>query len=81
MDYILKNPKSSQLWKKFIQSCKWFFDKNPIVVIPCLHFDIFNINDIAICSTQHCNNVHDHLMKLINAPFKLWITELLETLP
>uniref|UniRef100_A0A914P5D1 Uncharacterized protein n=1 Tax=Panagrolaimus davidi TaxID=227884 RepID=A0A914P5D1_9BILA len=79
MDYILKNPKSGKLWKKLIQSCKWFFDKNPIVVIPCLHFDnVFKINGFSTCSTQHCNYVRDRLIKLINAPFKLWITEFLE---
>uniref|UniRef100_A0A914NZB7 Uncharacterized protein n=1 Tax=Panagrolaimus davidi TaxID=227884 RepID=A0A914NZB7_9BILA len=75
MDYILKNPKSSKLWKKLIQSCKWFFDKNPIVVIPCLHFED---NGLSTCYTQHWNYVHDRLIKLINTPFKLWITELLE---
>uniref|UniRef100_A0A914Q4Q2 Uncharacterized protein n=1 Tax=Panagrolaimus davidi TaxID=227884 RepID=A0A914Q4Q2_9BILA len=79
MDYILKNPKSWKLWKKFIQTCKWFFDKNPIVVISCLHLDNFNnINGFSTCSTQQCNNVHDRPIKLINAPFKLWITELLK---
>uniref|UniRef100_A0A914PTY6 Uncharacterized protein n=1 Tax=Panagrolaimus davidi TaxID=227884 RepID=A0A914PTY6_9BILA len=74
MDYIHKNPKSSKLWKKLIQSCKWFFDENPIVVIPCLHF----VNGCSTCSTQHCYGVHDRPVALINAPFKLWITELLE---
>uniref|UniRef100_A0A914R688 Uncharacterized protein n=1 Tax=Panagrolaimus davidi TaxID=227884 RepID=A0A914R688_9BILA len=79
MDYILKNPKSWKLWKKLIQSCKWFFDKNPIVVIPCLHFVNFHkINGSSTCSTQHCNYVPDRPIELINAPFKLWITELLE---
>uniref|UniRef100_A0A914PWH9 Uncharacterized protein n=1 Tax=Panagrolaimus davidi TaxID=227884 RepID=A0A914PWH9_9BILA len=79
MDYILKNPKSSKLWKKLIQTCKWFFDKNPIVVIPCLHFNKFyKIDGFSTCSTQQCNDVRDRPIKLINAPFKLWITELLE---
>uniref|UniRef100_A0A914PYZ9 Uncharacterized protein n=1 Tax=Panagrolaimus davidi TaxID=227884 RepID=A0A914PYZ9_9BILA len=78
MDYILENPKSSKLWKKLIQSCKWFFDKNPIVVIPCLHCDDdYKINGIETCSTQHCMNVPDRRIKLINTPFQLWITELL----
>uniref|UniRef100_A0A914PAM4 Uncharacterized protein n=1 Tax=Panagrolaimus davidi TaxID=227884 RepID=A0A914PAM4_9BILA len=79
MDYILKNPKSWKLWKKLIQSCKWFFDKNPIVIIPCLHSDNFNkINGFSTCSTQQCNDIRDRPINLINAPFKLWITELLE---
>uniref|UniRef100_A0A914R035 Uncharacterized protein n=1 Tax=Panagrolaimus davidi TaxID=227884 RepID=A0A914R035_9BILA len=79
MDYILKNPKSWKLWKKLIQSCKWFFDKNPIVVISCLHSDNFyKINGFSTCSTQHCSDIHDRPIKLINAPFKLWITELLD---
>jgi hypothetical protein len=79
MDYILKNPNSSKLWRKLIQSCKWFFDKNPIVVIPCLHFDKdYKINGFSTCSTQQCNNVRNRPIKLINAPFKLWITESLD---
>uniref|UniRef100_A0A914R8G5 Uncharacterized protein n=1 Tax=Panagrolaimus davidi TaxID=227884 RepID=A0A914R8G5_9BILA len=79
MDYILKNPKSSKLWKKLIESCKWFFDKNPIVVILCLHFDNNFINNgFSTCSSQHCNYVPDRRIKLTNAPFKLWITELLD---
>uniref|UniRef100_A0A914PHU7 Uncharacterized protein n=1 Tax=Panagrolaimus davidi TaxID=227884 RepID=A0A914PHU7_9BILA len=76
---MLKNPKSSKLWKKLIQSCKWFFDKNPIVVIQCLHFDNFyKINGVSTCSTQHCNGVHDRPINFIRTPFKLWITESLD---
>uniref|UniRef100_A0A914QNR0 Uncharacterized protein n=1 Tax=Panagrolaimus davidi TaxID=227884 RepID=A0A914QNR0_9BILA len=75
MDYILKNPKSWKLWKKLIQSCKWFFDKNSIVVIPCLHF---KDDGFSTCSTQHCNFVSDRPIGLLSAPFKLWITENLD---
>uniref|UniRef100_A0A914QCW1 Uncharacterized protein n=1 Tax=Panagrolaimus davidi TaxID=227884 RepID=A0A914QCW1_9BILA len=31
--YILKNPKSAKLYQKMIQTCKYFFIKNPIIVI------------------------------------------------
>uniref|UniRef100_A0A914PL00 Uncharacterized protein n=1 Tax=Panagrolaimus davidi TaxID=227884 RepID=A0A914PL00_9BILA len=31
--YILKNPKSAKFYQKMVQSCKYFFIKNPIIVI------------------------------------------------
>uniref|UniRef100_A0A914QSZ2 Uncharacterized protein n=1 Tax=Panagrolaimus davidi TaxID=227884 RepID=A0A914QSZ2_9BILA len=76
MDYIRKNPNSWKLWKKLIQSCKWFFDKNPIVVISCLHY--CRINGFSTCLTAQCTAVHDRRIKFTIAPFKLWITGLLE---
>uniref|UniRef100_A0A914QYN7 Uncharacterized protein n=1 Tax=Panagrolaimus davidi TaxID=227884 RepID=A0A914QYN7_9BILA len=36
--YISKNPSSSKLYQKLIQSCKHFFIKNPIIIVPKLHF-------------------------------------------
>uniref|UniRef100_A0AC34F7M7 Uncharacterized protein n=1 Tax=Panagrolaimus sp. ES5 TaxID=591445 RepID=A0AC34F7M7_9BILA len=78
MDYILEDPKSFKLWKKLIQTCKWFFDKNPIVVISCLHY-----NDVdegcRTCSTANCRDLRDRLIALTDTlPFKLWITERLD---
>uniref|UniRef100_A0A914R0J9 Uncharacterized protein n=1 Tax=Panagrolaimus davidi TaxID=227884 RepID=A0A914R0J9_9BILA len=34
MFYISKNPKSAKLYQKTIQTCKYFFIKNPIIVSP-----------------------------------------------
>uniref|UniRef100_A0A914PTV5 Uncharacterized protein n=1 Tax=Panagrolaimus davidi TaxID=227884 RepID=A0A914PTV5_9BILA len=33
INYITKNPSNAKAWKKLIQSCKYFFAKNPIYVI------------------------------------------------
>uniref|UniRef100_A0A914PHD7 Uncharacterized protein n=1 Tax=Panagrolaimus davidi TaxID=227884 RepID=A0A914PHD7_9BILA len=37
--YMIKNPSSPKTYEKFIQCCKYFFSKNPIIVIPRLKFD------------------------------------------
>uniref|UniRef100_A0AC34FDB9 Uncharacterized protein n=1 Tax=Panagrolaimus sp. ES5 TaxID=591445 RepID=A0AC34FDB9_9BILA len=38
MYYVAKNPPSSEVYQKMIQSCKYFFIKNPSIVLRCLHF-------------------------------------------
>uniref|UniRef100_A0A914Q5N5 Uncharacterized protein n=1 Tax=Panagrolaimus davidi TaxID=227884 RepID=A0A914Q5N5_9BILA len=75
MDYILKNPKSHELWKKLIQTCKWFFDKNPIVVLPCLHCTDDD-DDVVIttCSGGYCDDLCDRPVNFIFKQFMLWIT-------
>uniref|UniRef100_A0A914Q204 Uncharacterized protein n=1 Tax=Panagrolaimus davidi TaxID=227884 RepID=A0A914Q204_9BILA len=36
MHYIAKNPKTWKLYQKMIRTCKYFFVKNPILVVRCL---------------------------------------------
>uniref|UniRef100_A0A914NYM6 Uncharacterized protein n=1 Tax=Panagrolaimus davidi TaxID=227884 RepID=A0A914NYM6_9BILA len=36
--YITKNPSNAKAWEKLIQSCKYFFAKNPIIVADYLNF-------------------------------------------
>uniref|UniRef100_A0A914PET2 Uncharacterized protein n=1 Tax=Panagrolaimus davidi TaxID=227884 RepID=A0A914PET2_9BILA len=31
--YIAKNPSSSKVYQKLVQTCKFFFEKNPIIII------------------------------------------------
>uniref|UniRef100_A0AC34GTQ1 FBD domain-containing protein n=1 Tax=Panagrolaimus sp. ES5 TaxID=591445 RepID=A0AC34GTQ1_9BILA len=79
MYYVLKNPKSPKQWKKAVQTCKWFFDENPIIVIPCLHFDRnYTFDGYATCSTGDCNDVHDRHINLMNGQYKIWITQNLD---
>uniref|UniRef100_A0A914QTV2 DUF38 domain-containing protein n=1 Tax=Panagrolaimus davidi TaxID=227884 RepID=A0A914QTV2_9BILA len=39
MFYMAKNPKTAEMYQKMIQICKYFFIKNPILVIPSLVYD------------------------------------------
>uniref|UniRef100_A0A914QY34 Uncharacterized protein n=1 Tax=Panagrolaimus davidi TaxID=227884 RepID=A0A914QY34_9BILA len=70
IDYITKNPSNAKAWQKLIQSCKYFFAKNPIIVADCLDF----------CQgwVLSANTSAGRLEKRIpsnNISYKLWITE------
>uniref|UniRef100_A0A914Q6B4 Uncharacterized protein n=1 Tax=Panagrolaimus davidi TaxID=227884 RepID=A0A914Q6B4_9BILA len=44
--YISKNPSTSKSFQKLIQSCKYFFIKNPIIIVPEFHVTQFS-NEIT----------------------------------
>uniref|UniRef100_A0AC35GW88 DUF38 domain-containing protein n=1 Tax=Panagrolaimus sp. PS1159 TaxID=55785 RepID=A0AC35GW88_9BILA len=68
--YIAKNPSTSKVYQKLIQSCKYFFEKNPILVLEDLiYFDTKNQ-----WSTFHGTKLID-----IKNTSKFWITEFIST--
>ena len=73
--YLAKNPTSSKLWKKLIQTCKYFYSKNPIIVADC------------VCKTVNIDNTSSWVMELDemetnidlqHSSYKLWITDYLD---
>uniref|UniRef100_A0A914PZ47 Uncharacterized protein n=1 Tax=Panagrolaimus davidi TaxID=227884 RepID=A0A914PZ47_9BILA len=65
MFYILKNPTTSKLYKKMIQTCKYFFIKNPIIVSPNSPYSLY--------LDKHCiGKTRFYLSQLV---CKYWITE------
>uniref|UniRef100_A0A914PVD1 Uncharacterized protein n=1 Tax=Panagrolaimus davidi TaxID=227884 RepID=A0A914PVD1_9BILA len=49
--YIAKNPSSAKVYQKMIQSCKYFFEKNPVLVASELKACNDNVNSL-ICSNK-----------------------------
>uniref|UniRef100_A0A914Q9R1 DUF38 domain-containing protein n=1 Tax=Panagrolaimus davidi TaxID=227884 RepID=A0A914Q9R1_9BILA len=62
--YILKNPNSAKLYQKMIQTCKYFFIKNPIIVIDSRLFIYDENNWYIICKPYDISKV----------TFNFWIT-------
>uniref|UniRef100_A0A914QYP7 Uncharacterized protein n=1 Tax=Panagrolaimus davidi TaxID=227884 RepID=A0A914QYP7_9BILA len=75
--YITNNPASSKFYQKMIQSCKYFFIKNPIIIVPKLRFDRtkgwYTQGNRASKDRQNGRSVY--LNKLTN---KIWITNSLD---
>uniref|UniRef100_A0A914PKJ8 Uncharacterized protein n=1 Tax=Panagrolaimus davidi TaxID=227884 RepID=A0A914PKJ8_9BILA len=68
--YIAKNPSSSKVYQKLVQTCKFFFEKNPIIIIPYLYRCK---NSTKWCISQ---NGYNRLIKidLYTISTKIWIT-------
>uniref|UniRef100_A0A914PH47 Uncharacterized protein n=1 Tax=Panagrolaimus davidi TaxID=227884 RepID=A0A914PH47_9BILA len=63
MFYILMNPKTAKLYQKLIKSCKYFFVKNPVLVISYLFYN---------CDKWFVDQKPFDLSKLT---CKVWITD------
>uniref|UniRef100_A0A914QY82 Uncharacterized protein n=1 Tax=Panagrolaimus davidi TaxID=227884 RepID=A0A914QY82_9BILA len=66
---MIKNPTSTKLYEKLIHFCKYFFSKNPIVVIPHLEFKHGKHRWKAV---RNCITTR---IDLANVLHKLWITD------
>uniref|UniRef100_A0AC34FB55 Uncharacterized protein n=1 Tax=Panagrolaimus sp. ES5 TaxID=591445 RepID=A0AC34FB55_9BILA len=72
--YIAKNPKTKELYQKLIQSCKYFFVKNPILILESLFFN--HKNNKWTVNVKQLQKQFD----LNNVLCKFWITEELKVL-
>uniref|UniRef100_A0A914PRU7 Uncharacterized protein n=1 Tax=Panagrolaimus davidi TaxID=227884 RepID=A0A914PRU7_9BILA len=74
--YITQNPSSAKVYQKMIQSCKHFFIKNPIIIVPELYF----LRKKGWCTQENRPSRHrlnDRSIYLNELSSKIWITDLL----
>uniref|UniRef100_A0AC34FK57 Uncharacterized protein n=1 Tax=Panagrolaimus sp. ES5 TaxID=591445 RepID=A0AC34FK57_9BILA len=77
MYYMAMNPSSSKVYQKLIQSCKYFFSKNPIIVLHCLHF---TDDGWKVCAKEcKMDNENSYDFGFDKLTKKLWITDVLNT--
>uniref|UniRef100_A0AC34GC47 AraC family transcriptional regulator n=1 Tax=Panagrolaimus sp. ES5 TaxID=591445 RepID=A0AC34GC47_9BILA len=67
--YITKNPSSAKAHHKSIQTCKYFFVKNSIIVADSLHICHYNEGDVI-----WLENEKEHFQLANVSKKKLWIT-------
>uniref|UniRef100_A0AC34FW11 Uncharacterized protein n=1 Tax=Panagrolaimus sp. ES5 TaxID=591445 RepID=A0AC34FW11_9BILA len=68
INYITKNPSSSKCYQKMVQSCKYFYIKNPILVVFKFGYDEKRNDKCRIYSGKKC-------IQMANITSKLWITD------
>ena len=68
--YLAKNPTSSKLWKKLIQTCKYFYSKNPIIVVDCVRQMVNSDNTSWAMELDE----RETNFVLQNCSFKFWIS-------
>uniref|UniRef100_A0AC34FYV7 Uncharacterized protein n=1 Tax=Panagrolaimus sp. ES5 TaxID=591445 RepID=A0AC34FYV7_9BILA len=66
--YISMNPSSPKAYNKMIQSCKYFFEKNPILVIS-------RITEKRTCPNERCSITRDNTFNINKTTSKFWLTE------
>uniref|UniRef100_A0AC35FEX6 Uncharacterized protein n=1 Tax=Panagrolaimus sp. PS1159 TaxID=55785 RepID=A0AC35FEX6_9BILA len=64
--YIAKNPTSAKLYKKLIETCRYFFWKNPILFTDFL---IYKNNEMKADFSEY-----EHDICLKNVPYKFWVS-------
>uniref|UniRef100_A0A914QDM8 Uncharacterized protein n=1 Tax=Panagrolaimus davidi TaxID=227884 RepID=A0A914QDM8_9BILA len=69
MHYIAKNPKSVKLYQKLVQSCKYFFLKNPILILYELRYTNFGWGAMSEAKDGWKG------LDINNISSKFWITE------
>ena len=75
--YMAKNPISSKLWKKLIQTCKYFYSKNPVIFVDAVSENCSNSNNTSWVVTSGETRKS---IDLQTCSFKLWIIVSLSTI-
>uniref|UniRef100_A0AC34FDF5 Uncharacterized protein n=1 Tax=Panagrolaimus sp. ES5 TaxID=591445 RepID=A0AC34FDF5_9BILA len=70
MYYMAMNPKSAEIYQKLVKSCKYFYIKNPILVVSQLHYDEYGQKNWQI-------SYGNKSLQVAYITSKLWITETL----
>uniref|UniRef100_A0AC34F8Y0 Uncharacterized protein n=1 Tax=Panagrolaimus sp. ES5 TaxID=591445 RepID=A0AC34F8Y0_9BILA len=75
MYYMAMNPPSPEVYNKLIQSCKYFFERNPILVVK--HMNEIDV-DTKICAKEDCDGIGDKpcciKIDLKKIKSKFWLT-------
>uniref|UniRef100_A0A914PTM6 Uncharacterized protein n=1 Tax=Panagrolaimus davidi TaxID=227884 RepID=A0A914PTM6_9BILA len=78
--YISKNPSTSKSYQKMIQSCRIFFIKNPIIIVPVVRF--IEVKDRKGWYTQGSlpskDRPNGRAVYLNELTSKIWITDLMD---
>ena len=75
--YLAKNPTSSKVWKKLIQTCKYFYSKNSVVVVNYVY--VYETRGISNNSWNVSSDMLGPRYNFVlqNCSFKFWITNTL----
>uniref|UniRef100_A0A914NYZ5 Uncharacterized protein n=1 Tax=Panagrolaimus davidi TaxID=227884 RepID=A0A914NYZ5_9BILA len=82
--YMAKNPSTAKCYLKMAQSCKYFFEAKPIIIVPRMMNDLHDKSITILCPNKYEECVKNEekccikidLNKLLH---KIWITERLDT--
>uniref|UniRef100_A0AC34G5D1 DUF38 domain-containing protein n=1 Tax=Panagrolaimus sp. ES5 TaxID=591445 RepID=A0AC34G5D1_9BILA len=73
MYYMAMNPSTPEVYNKLIQSCKYFFERNPILVVE-------RIDEKKICAKKECNAIYGNEpccvgYDITKITCKFWLTD------
>jgi hypothetical protein len=75
--YITKYPSNSKGYQKLVQTCKYFYNKNPVIILPCLHYTRHLPHEKHKWFTcgYKCDKNYGRFPVNLNGIRRLWITD------